>query len=644
MLSACGGGEGATESPAAMEGMVSVLAVPPGSDCHWGGRQVQSGHDANGDGQLQPSEVWTTVYACDGAPGAPGATGATGAAGAGGPAGGSALVITQVIPPGGTCAAGGSRVHLGTDANGDGVLAMTEVTSSVVLCGGTTGATGADGQPGPVGPMGPAGPMGATGPTGATGPIGATGATGDPGLFALAHTTAEPAGVNCPAGGSRVDIGLDQDRSGTLSPSEVSRTTYLCHGSPGSSLTWSSVHGPTLLQAGMGYVAMNDEVPVEFTLPATLAVGDFIRISGTGTAGWRVRTQAGQQVSLPVSTPQYEWQWSGTFAGDVRDVAVSRDGQVLVSAASDTTLAVSVDRGATWRTTTMAGPLTGVAVSADGSVLGAVTDGAPGQVLISTDGGLAWSTRSPAGHAQGFSDLVLSADGQVVMAAGRLGAVYRSTDQGQSWTDVGPAGPAPGGWNSIAASDDATTVAVICTSRLSLAVSRDAGQTWLQQLPELSHDKVSISGDGASIVTGGSGADRVLVSRDAGASWRTSVLPFLAYNLIPTISGDGHTLAVSYVANGGISTGVMTSVDSGRTWLPQLSYGFPFEAVALSGDGGVLATVSASFALGAGRRVFAVRTTVQGGLYGTAGSSVTIYYAGGGEFWVIEQNGAVDAR
>jgi OmcA/MtrC family decaheme c-type cytochrome len=80
------------------------------------------------------------------------------------------------------------------------------------------------------------GPPGSNGGSGASGASGASGGTGDPGDNALAVTTAEPAGANCPSGGTRIDVGLDANANGTLDASEITSTSYVCNGSGQSSL------------------------------------------------------------------------------------------------------------------------------------------------------------------------------------------------------------------------------------------------------------------------------------------------------------------------------------------------------------------------------------------------------------------------
>ena len=114
---------------------------------------------------------------------------------------------------------------------------------------GATGANGANGATGAVGPAGEQGPAGAqgaqgapgadgaqgadgaTGPQGPAGATGATGANGTPG--SLITSTPEAAGSNCADGGLRIDIDTDADGDGSLEPSEVQQTTYVCNGSSG---------------------------------------------------------------------------------------------------------------------------------------------------------------------------------------------------------------------------------------------------------------------------------------------------------------------------------------------------------------------------------------------------------------------------
>ena len=102
---------------------------------------------------------------------------------------------------------------------------------------GAPGPAGPAGPQGPLGPTGPSGPLGPTGPTGPTGPQGQTGPTGPQGpagggtgAGSLVKAVTEPKGVNCPAGGLRVDIGQDTNGNGTFDPGEPKTSTFICNG------------------------------------------------------------------------------------------------------------------------------------------------------------------------------------------------------------------------------------------------------------------------------------------------------------------------------------------------------------------------------------------------------------------------------
>ncbi len=57
---------------------------------------------------------------------------------------------------------------------------------------------------------------------------------GDNGAISLIRITPEPAGDNCPAGGNKVDTGVDDDGDGSLADGEVDSTSFLCDGADGS--------------------------------------------------------------------------------------------------------------------------------------------------------------------------------------------------------------------------------------------------------------------------------------------------------------------------------------------------------------------------------------------------------------------------
>ena len=120
----------------------------------------------------------------------------------------NALSNTTTVAPGVNCANGGVLLQFGSDTNGNGILDLTEVTSTDYVCNGVTGLTGPAGATGPAGPAGatgltgPAGLTGPTGPAGLAGPVGPAGAAGLTGPAGPAGATGltGPAGLTGPTG------------------------------------------------------------------------------------------------------------------------------------------------------------------------------------------------------------------------------------------------------------------------------------------------------------------------------------------------------------------------------------------------------------------------------------------------------------
>jgi hypothetical protein len=88
--------------------LVVQTALGAGSTCQYGGTEIQSGLDTNGDGLLGAGEVTSVTYLCNGAPGTPG----------------SQVQVTNE-PPGSNCPAGGERIDIGTVADGGFVAQQT---------------------------------------------------------------------------------------------------------------------------------------------------------------------------------------------------------------------------------------------------------------------------------------------------------------------------------------------------------------------------------------------------------------------------------------------------------------------------------------------------------------------------------------
>ncbi len=228
--------------------LVVVTAEPVGDNCAEGGSRVDSGLDVNEDDVLDPSEITSTQFVCDGSDGLDGADGARD------------LVRVATVPPGVTCPTGGIRFESGPDVNDDGVLQGGELTSISVVCNGEDGEIGID---------------------------------------SLVNVTAVAPGAECAEGGQRIEVGSDLDDNGVLDVAEVASTTVVCNGtgtlpfailddpSLPDALAGSPYEAPLVARGGTGgdytWTVSSGALPGGLVLDPTGTPGS--RISGVPTAG-----------------------------------------------------------------------------------------------------------------------------------------------------------------------------------------------------------------------------------------------------------------------------------------------------------------------------------------------------------------------
>jgi len=232
-----------------LNSLMSTVAEPAGSHCASGGLKITSGLDANGNGALDPLEVTSTNYICNGANGTNGTNGANGL---------NSLTSMVAELSGTNCPSGGLKITSGLDANANGVLDTQEINSTNYICNGANGSNGTNGLNGlnsrtsmatePPGPNCPSGGVKITSglDTNGNGVLdpeevtatnyacnGASGTNGTNGLNSLTSMATEGSGLNCPTGGLRINSGVDANANGVLDPSEVTSTNYICNGANG---------------------------------------------------------------------------------------------------------------------------------------------------------------------------------------------------------------------------------------------------------------------------------------------------------------------------------------------------------------------------------------------------------------------------
>ena len=509
VLSACGGGGGSDGATTLM----SMSAEAAGVNCAIGGTRVRVGLDADGDGELQASEVSQTRYVCDGASGTTGATGAMGSTGATGTSGTSgtngtngrsALMALSVEPAGANCMAGGTRIDAGADSNANGTLEVAEITATRYVCNGSAATW-----------------------------INVTGTT-QPGQANRSYLASNAA---------LITVTLP----GTPAPGDTV------------AITGAGAGGWKLAQAATQSIVAGPGNSVRSTQAQWAA-------SGAGNAGWNpiAADASGKNVFAASSTGIMVSQDSGeTFttslatADNWRGLAISPDGERVVAVSGTGAMQRSVDGGASWApiAASPGGYLERVAMSTDGVYLLVAKDNGGGGVFVSDDSGATF-TQVGGLHAGGsWVDASMSSDGQRMLATQNTtvaaNALVLSTDFGATWTQL----VTPVRMNQAAISADGSVlVGTSDGADHAVYTSKDEGVTWVKRytVPTGNPLRVRASSDGQTLaVTTYSG--HAYTSFNGGVDWSSNGVSALWYGL--GVAGDGSKVFIGDAGNGPINTG-----------------------------------------------------------------------------------------
>lgn len=276
------------------------------------------------------------------------------------------------------------------------------------------------------------------------------------------------------------------------------------------------------------------------------------------------------------------WITTGDLAGagSVPTLLESSDGTIYAGTTPNGDVFKSMDGGVTWTNTGNLAGATNVSsliqVSGGAIIAGTLPNG---KIFKTNPGALNWvdlgtvGTQSP----NSVNCLMESSRGWLYAGTeGVPGEVYRSRDGGASWEATGPF---PGGTlavNSLLESSDGSIFAG--TDYLgSIFRSRDDGDTWqatvyeeepliIQTLLETSNGVILAGGE---LPYKGSGA-RVYRSENGGGSWNMATLDIpdhAVHSLIETYDGT------IYAGTGDLASCIVRSTDQGRTWSLCVSLG-----------------------------------------------------------------------
>lgn len=381
--------------------------------------------------------------------------------------------------------------------------------------------------------------------------------------------------------------------------------------------------------ANTGYLATNDTAAVIVTLPASMRVGETVRVAGSGAGGWIVAQNAGQSILVGnlLDTFGFTWQTNDS-SRNWKSVASSADGAKLIAAVSGGQLYTSTNYGSTWTACFGAASWTGVASSGNGSKLAATING--GRIYASTDSGTNWN---PHGVVAAWYSVASSLDGVKLVAVVYGGQIWTSGDSGTTWT----ARDNNRNWSAVASSSNGSNlVAVVQGGQIYTSVN--SGVTWTPRETSRNWIAVASSTDGSRLLAAVN-SGRIYVSLDSGVSW-TATGPSAALNWTSVASSaDGSRLAA--VVNLG---GLYLSTDSGVNWgargnFPSLAW----SSVASSADGSTLVVVGNPSQVYVSSQATTTLGTA-GYLSGTRLSAVELEYVGKSQFMPVSFVGTVRAH
>ena len=256
-----------------------------------------------------------------------------------------------------------------------------------------------------------------------------------------------------------------------------------------------------------GYLMTNNAL-VTVTLPATSALADIIRVSGSGAGGWKIAQNAGQSIRIKNLPGNIGVNW---FARENNRawsaIASSEDGLKLVAVVNGGQIYTSTNSGVNWTARDSNRNWISVASSADGHTLIAGVSG--GNNYVSSDSGVTWTPYPIAGGGK----LALAADGLKAVVVVNGGQIYTSPDSGVTWT----ARESIRNWSAVASSADGNKL-IATVNGGQIYTSTDSGVTWTVRDSSRAWTGVASSADGTRLVAT-VGGGQIYTSFDSGFTW-----------------------------------------------------------------------------------------------------------------------------
>ena len=429
-------------SPAAMaiagsDVLARVERIGAGNVCAFGGLDVSSGADVNGNGVLQPAEVTSARALCEGSLGANASwTRVAGAVAQATPntgytAANEAMAVAITLPT--ELNVGDLIAVRGSGSGGWRIVQLDGQAINAQSLGIVAGETWTP-QESPRG----WGVIAST-PDGAHLLVGAAGDTlfvsSDAGRsFAPtgpiqtwwgATTSADGKKLAAVAGDAPIYTSSDAGLTWTEHAGTTGDWSSIASSADGVRLAAAQAPGPIFVSADSG--GTWSPVAPSRAYSTLVSSADGMSLAASVDGGYLYVSHDGGATWSAVASQQ---NWYG--------VAMSADGRKLLAAANNDYLYSSVDGGASWTARESVRNWSSIAISDDGITMVGL-EGA-GLVYVSHDAGNTWS-----GHAspRAWASVSISGDGSRLVAAEFVGRIYTSS----TWTAIGSAGGLSGGPN-----------------------------------------------------------------------------------------------------------------------------------------------------------------------------------------------------
>ena len=262
-----------------------------------------------------------------------------------------------------------------------------------------------------------------------------------------------------------------------------------------------------------------------------------------------------------------------TETRDIRAIAASSNGSILVAAAFNDYLYRSTDSGATWTPILTAGVANWIAVamSGTGTQIVAAKNGST-SLQVSGDSGSTWTA---AGVSKSYNGVACSSDGTKMAACTSDGVIYTSINSGVAWnakyTDASRL------LTSIALTDNGLKMVVGVNNNLLLVLtSTDSGSTFTSAAKAISALWIAVAStaDGGFMAAAPANGN-LYVSIDGGNNWvtRGSTASWNSVSMVGTGSGASANATLIAASGGGLyrsvdvkNTTTLTTINSTQAW------------------------------------------------------------------------------